>query len=143
MKDKAWPETAIPFLYNDPKRKHLRHSLRRNATRTEYYFWSFLCRSQVEGLKFRRQYGVGPFVIDFYCPELRLAVEVDGETHESPEARKYDTQRTKFLQTKNIEAVRFQNGDVLENIDWVLNDLRKCINVRRAQLAVPPRPSYE
>lgn len=132
----------MPFLYNNPKRKDLRQELRRNATPTEYFFWSFLCRGQVEGVKFRRQYGVGPFVLDFYCPELRLAVEVDGETHDTPEARKYDTQRTRFLQTNNIEVVRFQNGDILENTDWALDELRKFIITRRAQLSVPPRPSY-
>lgn len=111
----------MPFLYNDPQRKERRQELRRHATPTEYYFWSFLCHSQVKGLKFRRQFGVGPFVIDFYCSELRLALELDGETHESSEAREYDAERTKFLESQNIEVVRFQNSDVLEDIDSVLD----------------------
>lgn len=133
----------MPFLYNDPRRKQRRQELRRLAAPTEYYFWSFLCRSQVEGLKFRRQYGVGPFVIDFYCPEFRLAVELDGETHESLETRHYDKQRTAFLETHNILVIRFQNSDVLEDIDSVLDMLRKIIRKRRAQISIPPQPSYD
>lgn len=131
----------MPFLYNDPSRKEFRHELRRKATRTEYYFWNFIRRSQVEGLKFRRQFGVGPFIIDFYCPTLRLAVELDGETHESSEAQQYDKARTAFLETLHIKVIRFQNGDVLENIEYVLHGLRQCIKKRQAQFDVPPQPS--
>ena len=133
----------MPFFYNDPERKERRQHLRRNATRIEYYFWGFLRCRQIENTKFRRQYGVGFYILDFYCSALRLAVELDGESHYSSEAQKYDKQRTEFLQQLNIEVVRFENSEVAGNIEEVLNKLRMIIKKRREQLALPPQPSYK
>lgn len=132
----------MPFLYNDPKRKNRRQDLRRQATTPEYYFWSFLWKTQFENLKFRRQYGVGPYILDFYCPELRFGIELDGESHDSQQAQRYDHQRTKYLQSLNISIIRFQNADVLENTDCILAELRKYIRARRAHFFLPPSPSY-
>lgn len=69
--------------YNDQTQKEVRQQLRQHATQPEQLLWRHLRGSQVNGLKFRRQYGVGVYVLDFYCPELRLAIELDGDSHYS------------------------------------------------------------
>lgn len=71
-------------------------------------------------LKFRRQYGIGEYIADFYCPEFRLVIEIDGETHFTNDAREYDEIRTKYFECNGIRVVRFSNDEVLENIDGVL-----------------------
>ena len=67
------------------------------------------------GYKFKRQYSVDHFVIDFYCSELKLAVEVDGESHNNPEQRKYDIKSQKYLEKFNIKFVRIKDEDLLGN----------------------------
>jgi very-short-patch-repair endonuclease len=75
----------------------------------------------VGGLKFRRQYSIGVYIVDFYCPACRLAVELDGDSHASAEAQEYDAERTEFLATLNIRVIRFPNA-------FVHNDLRSVIS---------------
>ena len=70
--------------------KTLRQSLRNNATATEAILWKALKGKQIDGLKFRRQFGLGPYVLDFYCPEIRLCIELDGDIHNSYEQALYD-----------------------------------------------------
>ena len=67
------------------------------------------------GYKFKRQYSVDHFVIDFYCPELKLAVEVDGESHNNPEQREYDIKRQKYLERFHIKFVRIKDEELLGN----------------------------
>lgn len=71
---------------------------------------------QLAGVKFRRQYGVGPFVIDFYCPEFKLAIEVDGHSHESPEAKKHDAERQKAIEHYGIRFLRFTDEEALSDM---------------------------
>ncbi|MHB8831344.1 MAG: endonuclease domain-containing protein, partial [Patescibacteria group bacterium] len=106
--------------YNDPLFKARRKDLRSNMTRAEIHLWSFLKKLQLEGLKFRRQYGVGPYILDFYCPEERLAIELDGSAHDSEEAYTYDQERTNYLNGLDIKVIRFENRAVFEATDWVL-----------------------
>jgi very-short-patch-repair endonuclease len=80
------------------------------------------------GFKFRRQQGIAQYVVDFYCPECRLAVEIDGATHSTVEEKARDRLRQAYIEDFGIHFLRFRNADVFENIDWVLeviaNDLR-------------------
>jgi very-short-patch-repair endonuclease len=126
----------MPCLYNDKARKEWRQNLRNASTQAEMHLWNSLQRRQFEGLKFRRQYGVGPFILDFYCANLRLGIEIDGDSHESQKAKVYDQQRTNFLNSQNIDVVRFHNAEVIENVDQVLQKLRTYIAAKRASL--PP-----
>ncbi len=107
--------------YNDPILKPRRQELRHNETEAEKIFWSHVRNKKVQGLKFFRQYSVGPYVLDFYCPEKRIAMELDGSQHGEEENREYDAERTGYLKAYDIEVLRFWNHEVLSNIEGVLN----------------------
>jgi len=106
-------------LYNDPTTKSKRRSLRKNVPDVEQKLWSILRNRQMPSLKFLRQYGVGPYILDFYCPERRLAIEVDGRQHADVYGRRHDAQRDSYLRELNIRVIRFWNNDVLQNIEGV------------------------
>jgi len=106
-------------LYNDPSTTPARRHLRKNTTNAERILWSILRSGRTGGLKFFRQYGVGPYILDFYCPERRLAIEVDGGQHAETSEQKRDARRDRYLRDLNIRVVRFWNNDVLQNIEGV------------------------
>jgi very-short-patch-repair endonuclease len=107
------------YLYNDPGTKLDRCRLRKNATDAERKLWSILRSRRMAGLKFFRQYGAGLYVLDFYCPERRLAIEVDGGQHADVYDQQHDAHRDKYLKELNIRVIRFWNNDVLQNIEGV------------------------
>ena len=108
------------YLYNNKTLRERRRDLRNNATESEQLLWSYLKSSQLAGFKFVRQYSVGPYILDFYCPSLRLGIELDGSSHFAEEAKIYDENRSKYLKSVNIRVIRFWNGEVLKNVDKVL-----------------------
>lgn len=89
-------------------------------TPAEAALWKLLKNKQLRGRKFRRQHSAGPYVLDFYCPAERLAVELDGAVHDDPLRGRYDAARTTTLNRHGIRVVRFENRDVLEQPDVVL-----------------------
>ena len=97
--------------------------LRRNQTDSEALMWRLLRNRQFLGLKFRRQHPIPPFILDFYCPELKLAIEIDGGQHNDPGRRLKDAKRTQFLRRKGIEVIRFWVHDVLRDPESVLEAL--------------------
>ena len=101
------------------RRRELRHSL----TAAEATLWKNLQRSQLAGKKFRRQHSVGAYVLDFYCPECRLAVELDGQGHFDPVRSERDLLRSQYLASLNIRVVRFENRAVFENLEAVLHQI--------------------
>ena len=103
----------------------MRRSLRNNATAPEALLWQRIKGKQIEGLKFRRQFGVGPYVLDFYCPELRLAIELDGQIHDTFWAERHDDMRTKFLGENNITVLRFVNEVVYQNIETIVEKIKE------------------
>ncbi|MBQ8486551.1 MAG: DUF559 domain-containing protein [Prevotella sp.] len=106
---------------NSPQQKDIRKSLRLNMTSAEAVLWRALRGRGVGGWKFRRQQGIGPYVLDFYCPELRLCVELDGSSHDY--RFEYDEQRTAFLAEQGIRVVRFRNEQVWTSIDGVVAEI--------------------
>ena len=108
--------------------------LRRNQTPTEKALWELLRNRQLAGMKFRRQHSVGPFVLDFYCAQFRLAVELDGQSH--VDRQEYDLRRTAWLNAVGISVVRFQNEDVVMNVDKVLEEIEQVAG----EIAVTPEP---
>lgn len=96
-------------------------SLRRDQTPAEQRIWSALRRKQLDGLRFRRQHPVGRFILDFYCAEHRLVVEVDGDTHASK--TEYDMERSAWLEAHGYHVLRFANSDVRENLEGVLESI--------------------
>ena len=110
---------------NQLDQKLLRQTLRNNATPAEACLWKELKGKQVNGLKFRRQFGFGPYVLDFYCPEIRLCIELDGEVHKSYDTEMYDIARTEFLQKNNVEVMRFDNDVVFRNTDGIVEEIKR------------------
>ena len=97
--------------------------LRKNATEAEQILWRALRDRQLGGLKFRRQHPIGRLILDFYCPEKRLAVELDGGQHAADDQRAYDAERTAFLNDQGITVLRFWNHEVLNHLERVLQTI--------------------
>lgn len=112
---------------NFPRMVVKRRSLRRKMTKAEIFLWVQLKNKQILGYKFRRQYSVGYFVIDFYCPKLKLALEVDGDSHFTKEAREYDKRREKYIKSFGIRFLRVTNLDVYRNMEGVIDKIIEII----------------
>ncbi|MBU1355060.1 MAG: endonuclease domain-containing protein [Candidatus Edwardsbacteria bacterium] len=106
--------------HNKPEYKPVRKYLRNNSTQAEIILWRFLKKKQLNGLKFRRQHSIGGFIVDFYCPEKRLAIELDGDVHEVERQAGYDKARQKAIEALGIKILRFANEEVIENIEGVI-----------------------
>lgn len=109
-----------PYPNNRPPQAPLRQRLRTHGTPAEAALWRHLHRRGLGGLRFRRQLGAGPYVLDFYCPEARLAVELDGAVHDDPPRRAADDARTANLAVAGIRVIRFENREVFERLVGVL-----------------------
>ena len=100
-------------LENLPEKMAQRKYLRSHGTPAEGAMWRILRNRQVHGLRFRRQYSVGPYILDFYCPELRLDIELDGNQHYQQNGAEHDATRTRYLQHEHgIEVWRYENSQV-------------------------------
>ena len=108
---------------NPSEQKDLRQSLRNHTTAAEAILWRRLKGGQVNGLKFRRQHGMGPYIMDFYCPEYRLCIELDGEVHHTDGAYWHDQERSRFLHENGITVLRFENDVVRWNIEAIVNEI--------------------
>ncbi|MFM5954044.1 MAG: endonuclease domain-containing protein [Novosphingobium sp.] len=124
------------LLHNNPtdrgySRPTLRsRELRQNATEPEKRLWSALSARKVAGVRFNRQFPVGPFICDFVSRGAKLVIEVDGETHVGREAE--DAARTRFLGSQGYRVIRFTNTEVMTNLDGV---------VRQIEIELSHRPS--
>ena len=118
-------------IFNKSKHLENRRILRKEMTEAEQALWEVI-RYDKLGVRFRRQYGVGAFVLDFYCPKYRLAIEVDGEIHEQPKQKAIDKERQLIIEHLGIKFLRFTNRQVLRNISNVLktikSELKVCIS---------------
>ena len=108
-------------------------------TGAEARLWSKLRMKQFQELKFRRQHGIGPYIVDFYCPELSLVIEVDGDSHADANQIRKDRQRENYLRSLGLQVIRYQNNDVMKNLDGVLEDLSKRVTLG----ATSPSPPYK
>lgn len=104
-------------------------SLRRKMTLPEVILWHWL-RQRPDGLKFRRQYPTGPYVLDFYCSDARLAIEVDGEAHLRGDRPQRDEARDQWLRANGIETLRIPAVDLLEDADAVLRFIMLKVRAR-------------
>jgi very-short-patch-repair endonuclease len=104
---------------NRPEQRDRRRQLRRDQTFAEKSLWSQL-RGSNHGVKFTRQYGCGNFIIDFYCPALSLAIEVDGATHDSADAQARDSWRQGIIEEEGIVFLRFKDEEVLHDANHTL-----------------------
>ena len=111
------------YVHNQQNR-FLRKDLRNNTTKTEKILWEHLKGKRL-GYKFRRQHGIGPYIVDFYCPQKSLAIEADGEYHRHQ--IEYDENRDKYLSSIGCVVLRFSNYDILENISCVKQDILNAL----------------
>lgn len=109
---------------NHPATKEYRQLLRRTETPMEKKLWRYLKGKQLDGYRFRQQHGFGPYVLDFYCPALRLCIEVDGGVHIEQIVKEKDEDRTEFLNKNRIKVIRFTNEEIETDIAGVLNRIK-------------------
>ena len=108
--------------FNLKYQKQIRSQLRTNMPKPEEILWQRIRRKQL-GVKFRRQHGIGRYIVDFYCPELNLVIEIDGDSHFSDEGKEKDTIRDSFMETLGIKVLRFTNEEVMKQTESVLERL--------------------
>ena len=101
--------------------------LRKNQTKTEEIFWEIVRNKKSYGLKFRRQHQIGKYIVDFYCHSERLIIEFDGEVHDSPEQKRKDKIRDKYLTSLGNRVLRFRNEELLDNPESVLKNIKRNI----------------
>jgi len=106
----------------------LKRRLRSDMTGAEKRLWSKLRARQLQGIKFRRQHGIGPYIVDFYCPERSIVIEVDGDSHAEAEQIQKDQRRDRYLRSIGLSVVRYRNDDIMKNLDGVLQDLQKQVS---------------
>ena len=115
----------IPY---NPKLKQLAKELRKNMTVSEVLLWNELKQKRMLGYDFDRQRPIDEFIVDFYCKELMLAIEIDGISHYTEEAFKKDTERQKRLESLGVNFLRFDDSEVKNDMNNVLRTIENWIN---------------
>ena len=111
-------------LYNITYLKETRKALRNNMTEAELVLWEVLKEKKLRGRKFRRQYSIGYYIADFYCPSEKLIIELDGQHHFTPEGKNRDIERDMHLALMEKRVLRFENKEVLNNLTGVLKVIK-------------------
>lgn len=114
------------ILSYNPALKEKARKLRNNSTRTEILLWSFLRGKQIKCYDFHRQKPINEYIVDFFCPELMLAIEIDGVSHIGNEEK--DKQRQLKLEKLGIRFLRFKDDDVFYNCDFVIKEIERWID---------------
>ena len=112
-------------VFNKTAEKEKRRDLRNNLTEAEKIVWNKIRSKQINGKKFRRQVSIGSYVVDFYCSELKLIVEIDGGIHETADAKEYVNYRDTYMQSLGLTVIRYKNDDIFNNIDTVIENIEK------------------
>jgi very-short-patch-repair endonuclease len=118
---------VVTQLFDRVSERGKRRSLRNNMPKAEIMVWELLRNRQVDGYRFRRQYSVGAFMVDFCCPELKLAIEVDGDSHLRDGAPEYDADRQLFLEAKGIRVLRIRNEQVYKDVESAISLVRSVM----------------
>ena len=113
----------MTILNNLPHKKDQRRALRSNLTTAEAVLWNRLKGSQLNIRKFRRQHSVGEYILDFYCPQEKLAVELDGASHFTTAGNLHDAARAEYLNSVGIRVVRFENKLIWSALESVLQTI--------------------
>ena len=129
----------MPTKKGNPKLLPIKRRLRSNSTRAEELLWAKLRHKQFFTVKFRRQHGIGPYIVDFFCPEKRLVVEVDGDTHATETQQTKNHTREEYLRSLGLQVVRYTNDEVLNNLDGIFED----VSQRLSKESTSPNPSIQ
>jgi len=120
------------------KLTELARNLRKNATQQERILWKLLRNSNIKNYKFKRQYPIGDYIVDFICKEKLLIIELDGGQHNQQKNIVSDDIRTKYLESRGFKVLRFWNNDVDKNIEGVYEVILRHLGVKGCS---PPQPS--
>jgi very-short-patch-repair endonuclease len=115
-------------------RKECRRELRTYGTSAEACMWRMLQKRQIMGLKFRRQFSIGPFILDFYCASAKLCIELDGMPHYTIEGEITDTKRTEYLDKLGIKVLRFENHLVFDYPGSVVSEIENALLEKKVGL---------
>jgi very-short-patch-repair endonuclease len=114
----------MAYLYNDQELKTKRRNQRNNMPAPEQALWYYLKGRNLKGYKFRRQFSVSNFILDFFCPQLKLGIEIDGDSHFlNNQTIGYDRLREQFLEKEQIKLLRFTNDEVKNNLESVIEKI--------------------
>ena len=111
-------------IFNKFAEKEKRRLLRANSTEAEKIIWEKIRNKQINKKKFRRQVSIGSYIADFYCPELRLVIEIDGNVHNSNYAKEYDAYRDIYMESLDLKIFRFSNEDIFNKLDEVIDKIK-------------------
>ena len=114
----------IPYR-EDLKQKA--RELRKNSTLSEVLLWCKINNRQLEGVQFHRQVPMLDYIVDFYCHELQLAIEIDGDSHYHEDKYVYDLKRQRSLEYWGVKFLRFDDSDIKQKMNWVLEEIIYCI----------------
>ena len=119
------------FLMKGKRRVHTRKELsgyrkdlRKRLTPAEAFLWKHIKARNFEGRRFIKQHSIGNFIVDFYCAEEKLIIELDGQVHFDPIAQEYDTKRTTYLESLGYKVLRFENKSVFDQLHSVLHEIK-------------------
>jgi len=112
-------------LFNRKYLKSHRSSLRNKSTSAEAAFWDILKSKNLDGKKFRRQYSIGNYIVDFYCPSEKLVIELDGDSHGDYYKIEEDKERQRFIESLGFTLLRFENRFVFQEPEYIKNEIRK------------------
>ena len=127
----------MKIIYN-PKLKQLSGNLRNNSTLSEVLLWNELKSRKITGYQFMRQKPIGNFIVDFYCPKLNLAIEVDGDSHGFESAILRNQLKDKYRTSLGIHIIRYDDSDIKNDISGVIDHLIDWIE----QKLQPPNPLF-
>lgn len=116
------------ILYN-PKLKQLARKLRNNSTKSEVILWNYLKGKQIKGYDFHRQRPIKNYIVDFYCSELKLAIEIDGESHYGNEIK--DEIGQKEIEKYGVSFLRFDESQIYFNLDGVMNNIENWVELNQ------------
>jgi very-short-patch-repair endonuclease len=115
-----------PFYHGaKPDGLRLAGDLRHNMTRAEKLLWGQLRNRKMNGFRFRRQHPINEFIVDFFCYEAKLVIELDGNVHMDPAQMERDIERTRILNRHGLSVIRFKNEEVEKNMKYVISQINK------------------
>ncbi len=112
-------------IHNLKYLKKYRKELRGNLTNAEAFFWNQIKTRKLHNLKFRRQHSIKNYIVDYYCAQYQLIIELDGDYHNDPEQHDKDLRRDEELENMGFTVLRYENRYVFEELEHVLNDIKK------------------
>lgn len=113
----------IDSIHNNKYLQNVRKELRKNITPQELTLWYKLRNNRFYGYNFKRQHSAGNYIVDFYCPLKKLAIEIDGSQH--LDNKEHDKERTEYLESLGIKVIRFWNDEINTNINGVLLKIKE------------------